>query len=58
MSTCSELRAAQRQVHRAIKNMGEGTTALVEALTLLSLSVDAAIEQLTKQIEAKGATSL
>lgn len=38
--------------------MGEGTTALVEALTLLSLSVDAAIEQLTKQIEAKGATSL
>jgi hypothetical protein len=54
MSTCSELRSAQRQVHKAIKNLGEGTTALVEALTLLGLTVDVAIEQLAKQVQAEG----
>lgn len=50
MSTCSELRSAQRQVHRAIRNLGEGANALVEALTTLGLTVDQAVEQIANAV--------
>lgn len=46
MSSKSELKTAQREVHRAIETIGKGVAALSDALTVLVLSVDQSVERL------------
>lgn len=43
------MRAAQRDVHAAIKALGKGVEALGDALTALVLVVDQAVERLAAQ---------